>query len=164
MNCEKAANLISDYLDGHLAAGACSEFQSHIDRCDKCASEVEHTRSMVKELSSLGGWKSPVDCWDHVRRHAVQSRPQPLWRTYLLRPVAAVPAFAAVLLLAVLLVWPRPIDEPARTQGAVSVPEYTRYVSEHSRLQSQEAFTDPVVTFVTAELETAELSRPRSRP
>ncbi len=158
MNCDKVANLISDYLDGHLAVQARSEFESHVGGCDNCASELRQTRSMLQELAALGGCKSPVDCWGHVRRHTIRSRPQVLWRRYLLRPAAAVPALAAVLLLAALLIWPGSTPEPVRAHSAVSVSEYTLYVSEHSRLQSEGAFTDPAITFITAELETAELS------
>ena len=155
---------MSDYLDGHLAVRARAEFEFHVEQCGKCESELRQTRSMLQELASLGGRKSPVDCWDHVRRRAIQSPPQPLWRKYLFRPAAAVPALAAALLLAAILIWPGSTPEPARVNSVVSVPEYTRYVSEHSRLQSQEAFTDPVITFVAAELETRELQQwPPSR-
>jgi hypothetical protein len=161
MNCNRTINLMSDYVDGSLDELARHKFELHITECRDCSVELDAMRTMVDDLGSLGGCKSPVDCWAGVRRRIAESPPQSLWRTYLLRPAAAVPLFAVILLLSIFLIRPTPLEGPVSVSSTISVSEYSRYVSAHSRLRGQGAFSDPAVTFVAAELETAEITGQR---
>lgn len=165
MNCKNAVDLMSDYLDECLADRVCIEFEAHVAECEHCSAELRATRSMLSSLGALGGCKTPVDCWDRVRQRIVEPevtrRPR---RVPLLRPALGISALAVAVLLAAFLIWPSAVDQPVTPAPSVSIPEYTRYISAHSRVRQREVFTDPVVTFVAAELETADLPARRERP
>ena len=163
MNCSKTTNLMSDYVDDCLDGHIVREFEEHIGGCRECSAELDAMKSLVGELASLGDRKCPVDCWADVRGRVRQVRPRPVWRTYLLRPAAAIPVLAAILMLGVFLVRPTPVEKPVAVSSAISAPEFSRYMSAHSRLKSRGAFSDPDVTFISAELETAEMAGLRDR-
>lgn len=156
MRCKKIADLMSEYIDNRLAASACREFESHIEQCDRCASELEAMRRMIESLGSLSGQRSPVDCWAVVSQRISQENPYRAWWRFFARPVLAVPSFAAALLLCAFLLWPAPVQEPP-VNNVVTASEYRDYVTAHARLQRQQRFTDPDVEFISAELETASL-------
>ena len=165
MNCKKAVDLMSDYVDECVADRARIEFEAHVTACEHCSVELRAMRSMLSSLGSLRGCKAPVDCWVHVRQRIVESEvTEPPRRVPLLRPALAICTFAVAVLLAAFLIWPSAVDQPPAPAASVSIPEYTRYISAHSRVRQREVFTDPVVTFVAAELETADLPARRERP
>ena len=75
----------------------------------------------------------------------------------------AAPVFAAAVLLAVLLILPGQMGQGPGLSPA-AVPEYGRYITAHAGLQQRQAFADPDVTFVAAELEKASAASDQNRP
>ena len=111
---------------------------------------------MVAALSGLGELKSPVDCWPGVRERIrpLERRSVPWWR-WVLKPVVAAPAAAAVGLLALALMWPMG-QQPLASDDAFA-PEYSYYIAAHSHLQRGQTFADPDAVFVKAEMQKASL-------
>lgn len=157
MNCEKMAELMSDYVDGCLSGQDCSDLETHLTVCRNCREHLESIRAVVTSLKHLAGCRCPVDCWPDVRRRVLdRSHVKPAWHGLLLRPAVAVPAAVGAAVLALILAWPAHIEEPA-AQDLLSPPEYARYIGAHSAVQSRQMLTDPDVTFIAAELEKAAL-------
>lgn len=154
MKCKKATDLICGYIDDCLSPPLRCEFEAHTQECPECRAELAATEDMLSCLGSLSCRQAPVDCWDGVRERISSPQPRSAWGSWFLRPVLAAPALAAALLLGGFLFWPANVVEPVG-QSPASIPEYSHYIAAHSRLQRQQAFTDPDVTFVAAELETA---------
>lgn len=156
MNCKEVSGFVSEYVDGCLAGSVQRDFEHHLETCAHCAGEVDATRRLLASLGSLSGQRSPVDCWDHVRA-SIKSRPADRlrWWRWALRPVVAAPAAAVVAALVALLVWPFG-NAPTASDKAFA-PEYSYYIGAHSHLQRQQAFADPDVAFVRAELQKASL-------
>jgi anti-sigma factor RsiW len=158
MKCKKAVGMISDYIDGTLSGIARREIELHLAECSDCNAEVEATRDLVSRLSSLSCSDNAVDCWSGVKEKIACKRMAiPWWSGRLFRPVFAAPAFALVAILAFVLMWsgrgpfaPSPAASPP--------PEYASYISAHLRVQRMQAFNDPDVPFIAAELEKASLS------
>lgn len=156
MKCREVSELISEYLDGELNGAREHEFESHIELCQACASEVDSTRKMLSSLSTLSNQRCPVDCWEHVRTEVATRRlGTNHWWRWVLRPVVAAPALAAMASITLFLVWPWSSSPMASDKRFA--PEYTYYIGAHSHLQRQEAFADPDVVFVGAELQKASL-------
>lgn len=156
MNCKTALGLVSDYLGGRLVESTKQDFESHIGSCPECASEVRATDDLLASLSSLSVSRSPVDCWDHVRRSILaEAQVRTPWWHWAMRPVVAAPAAMVMAVLALFLFWPSH-DAPAPSDTA-RAPEYAYYIGAHSRLQRQQAFADPDVVFVGAEVQKASL-------
>jgi anti-sigma factor RsiW len=163
MNCKKICEITADYVSDCLPRDAKRQYEAHVVCCKECAAELDAMRGMIASLGSLGGKASPVDCWPAIReRVAREACPKPILQR-LLRPVIAAPVFAAVLLLAALLVAPWQMNDLPK-QSPASVPNYSRYISAHARVQRGQAFTDPDVTFAAAELEKASLNTTSTRP
>ena len=157
MNCRKVADLMSDYLDGCLADHIRSEVALHLGKCSRCAAELQEMGCMVSSLRALSEHRSPVNCWEAVQSQIVESGVRrSVWWNWVLRPVVAAPALAVAAMFIAFVMWFSPVPQPM-TEVASNL-EYSRYISAHSRLQREQAFTDPDVTFVAAELETANIS------
>lgn len=156
MNCREISELISEYIDGQLGDIPRREFESHIEACESCAAEVASTKQMLSSLGSLSSQRCPVDMWQRVRAEVrtVPPRSTPWWR-WILRPAVAAPAFALAASLAVFLVWPS-ADIPQASDKKFA-PEYRYYIGAHSHAQREEAFADPDVVFVGAEMQKASL-------
>lgn len=165
MNCKHVTDLVCDYISDCLTPSARRELEAHLAVCPACRAEVADAENMVSCLATLSAGRAPVDCWSAVRRQIVARESR--WSGWLhwVRPAFAVPAAAvAALLLVVVLLWPFHAPKPSAPQ-AVPASEYARYVTEHSRFQRQQAFTDPDVTFIAAEFEKARVvSASSTRP
>lgn len=156
MKCEKVSGLISEYLDGELQSAQALEFEAHTSTCETCSAEVASMRAMLGSLRSLSGMRSPVDCWAQVRaRVAVVSQVRTPWWRVALRPAIAAPALAAAASIALFLAWPSG-NMPMASDKAFA-PEYRYYIAAHSQAQRHEAFADPDVAFVGAEMQKASL-------
>ena len=157
MSCKRVSGLISDYVDGNLAGPVRAELESHLESCAQCSSELNATRKMLASLAGLGGLQSPIDCWSGVqgRVAAIDAGRSPWWR-WVLRPVVAAPAVAAMALLALFLMWPVAEQVPMASDRAYA-PEYSYYIGAHSHLQRKQAFADPDTVFIKAELQKATL-------
>ena len=70
--------------------------------------------------------------------------------------MVAIPASAGAMIAAFVLLWPGAVEEPQTNY--VSAPEYSQYISAHSRVQRQQTFVDPDVAFISAELEKVSVS------
>lgn len=157
MNCEKIAELMSDYVDGCLPECDCSKLEEHLRSCPQCRQQLESMRFLVDSLGCLSGCKAPVNCWPEVRQRILsRQQAKAAWYTLFFRPVVAVPAAVGAAALALILAWPSVVDEPVPTQ-VVTPPEYVHYIGAHSAVQSRQMLTDPDVTFIAAELEKATL-------
>jgi hypothetical protein len=109
---------------------------------------------LLASLASLGRRKCPVELWDGVyARITAERQARRLSYRWTLRPVVAAPLAAAAALMAMLIFWPAPQTAMDRTFAR----EYTCYIGAHSHLQRQQAFVDPDVVFVRAELEKSRL-------
>jgi len=158
MKCKDVCDLMSEYIDECLDEHRRMEVEAHLNSCTDCASELRAMKAMLVSLSGLSGRRSPVDCWTHVHEVIIrQELAKKAWWHWLLKPAVAAPAVALTALLTLLLVWPQSTVAPPPA-ATMSNPEYGYYIGAHSHLQRQQAFTDPDVTFVRAELETASLS------
>lgn len=156
MNCREVSELISEYLDGELGAARRREFESHIGACKACASEVASMREMLSSLQMLSKQKCPVDMWQRVRPEiAVRHTSIDHWWRWMLRPMVAAPTLVAAASIAVVLAWPTG-NVPLATDKQFA-PEYRYYIGAHSHALRQEAFADPDVVFVGAEVEKASL-------
>lgn len=164
MNCGKTSRLICGYVGDCLDSALRREVEAHLEQCPACRAEAQATKDMISCLGALSSRQSPVDCWSLIRDRVVAHETlRTSWALWLARPVVAVPTLAIGLLLAMFMVWPSQIGEsPDGVADAVS--DYTHYISAHSRVQRQQAFTDPDVTFIAAELEKASLVADSTRP
>lgn len=154
MNCRQVGRLICEYIGGCLPSAVSREVEAHLRECPACRREVQCAEEMVSCLNSLSCHKAPMDCWPGVREMIAERESQRSgWFAWIARPVMAAPALAAAVLLAVLLLWPSAVREPSRAPEAI--PGYSHYVTAHSRAQQRQAFTDPDVVFIAAELEKA---------
>jgi len=150
MKCKDVRNLISDYVDGSLHGAAEAELESHIDECPACRSELHEMAELMASLASMGGEKSPVDLWGGVRAKITSAEPaRRSWWVWVTRPLVAVPAAGLVALFAIALI--RPSGQAPLDKGLAR--EYTYYIGSHWRLQRQQAFVDPDVVLVRAELQ-----------
>ncbi|MCX8053005.1 MAG: zf-HC2 domain-containing protein [Armatimonadetes bacterium] len=157
MTCEKASEVISDYIDGLLPHHTRCEYETHISSCAKCALELDETRRVLSSLSLLAVRDSSVDLWPALRTAIMErGRPTSLWR-FLLRPVIAAPVAAVVTALAVIMALPSHTELP-KVRKSASVSYYGHYITAHTQFQRHKVFVDPDVTFVAAELEKARLT------
>ena len=51
MNCERAIELMSGYLDGELDAITNQEIEVHLNDCDKCTQAYEIERDLIKAIA-----------------------------------------------------------------------------------------------------------------
>ena len=157
MNCKDVVGCISEYVDGLLSMSKVRDIEAHFAECSECRNELKSTQEMIASLSSLSGQKSPVDCWDSVRASIQPMRQRkPVWWRRALRPVFAVPAAGLVAILVIFLAWPTG-NTPVVSDKAYAS-EYNYYIGAHSRLQRQQAFVDPDVVYMRAELQKASLA------
>lgn len=157
MNCEKAIEITSDYIDGLLPYHTRCEYEAHINNCAKCAYELDEMRKMLSSLSSLAVRGSSVDLWPAIRAVIIErGQKMSIWR-FLLRPVIVAPAAAFAAALAVMIALPNLTKQPD-ARRSVSMPEYGHYINVHAQSQLHNAFVDPDLTLVAAELERARLT------
>lgn len=158
MKCKKCSALISDYLDESLSETLKDEFESHIAACRECAAELEASRALICALGGLSVATAPIDCWPGIRERILAAGSARTGRSHIgIRPAFAIPVFAIVVVVALMVFGP--VLREGTDQGTlVSAPEFSRYISAHSVLQSQQTLTDPHVILITAELENASFS------
>ena len=110
---------------------------------------------MLGALCALSSREIPQDCWHGVRCRIVsECENRNGRRSWLSRPLIAVPALALAVLLAVLVWWPSRVHNQEGA-GLVSAKEYCRYAGAHSRLESVQPMADPDVSFISAKLDTS---------
>lgn len=156
MRCKDVTSLMSDYLSDFLSKESRAAIEAHLTICPSCRAELDATRELLSSLASLGGRKVPADLWESVyARVRSEQVARSSWWQWVLRPILAAPAAVVVAVLAAVLLWPseKPAIDPSLQ------PEYTYYINSHWRLQRQQAFVDPDVVLVRAELQKSVLIR-----
>lgn len=167
MKCNKVIILMSDYIDDCLPDPVRCEFERHIKECKSCETELDAMEQIVSNLTLLSGHKSLVDCWAVVHQRITETDSRSVViRHWFLRPIVAAPALAAMLVFCYFMIWPIIVPAPEMTPKTITAPgglvsqrEYGQYIGAHSQLQRHQAFSDPDVAFINAELETASLTR-----
>jgi predicted anti-sigma-YlaC factor YlaD len=53
MSCRELVELVTDYLDGALAAGDVARLEDHLDGCDGCRAYLEQMRDTIAALGHL---------------------------------------------------------------------------------------------------------------
>jgi len=116
--------------------------------------ETGDVAKLLASLTSLGRRKCPVDMWNGVYARITADRQgRRSWWRWALRPVVAAPTAAVAALMAMFIYWP----SPGVAMDKAFAREYTYYIGAHSHLQRQQAFVDPDVVFVRAELQKSRL-------
>lgn len=111
MTCFIAQNLLSELVDGALPASRADELQAHLSGCSNCTRELEEIRRVRSMLRSLPVRRAPADFLSKVKAKAerksvfdrVVAVIDPVLR--LPRPAQAGLAFAASLVIAVMVFW-----------------------------------------------------------
>lgn len=161
MNCKKAADMMSDYLDDCLTGRVRLDFEVHIEECDECSTRLAAMEKMLVSLRSLREESAPASC-THAVMSAISRRTAVRQTPWFLRPAFAMPVLVLAIVIALLIMTPGHFEPSLQNQ--VNVPEYTKYISAHSRAQNQQVLSDPHVTFISAELEKASLMTEASAP
>jgi len=155
MKCEEYQKIISDYLDDNLAGHTRFEFELHVEKCAGCARMLAQTENLLAGLNSLGSQESPVSVWNGVREAiAIKGRQQSNWLRIHWRPLLAAPALVVSIVAYLLFTGP---SQTPKTDTIISTPEYSNYITAHSRAQGMAPLSDPDVALVSAELEKASL-------
>jgi len=109
MKCGKARKLISLHLTGDLDYRQGEEVKEHLITCDTCAEDAESYRQSLKALSMLKTRTMPARFWDgyteELRERIRSSEAEPAPRSGAIRRLYAAVAVAAVLMIAVAVVW-----------------------------------------------------------
>ena len=120
MNCERARELFSEYLEGGVDHAVAALVRGHLDQCPACSGEVEALKRTWGMLDMLPQAEPPVDfrhnvvmrCarLQHEQSKSRQSRFLTNWDAFLRRlaPVRAVAIACLGAILAVLLLWVPP--------------------------------------------------------
>ncbi len=75
MKCSKAKKLISLYVDNELPEGEKKEFETHIQGCENCRSEMEGTQELRQLFVNTSQFDAPYDFRARVmaKAHASQT-------------------------------------------------------------------------------------------
>jgi hypothetical protein len=108
MNCDRASENISAYLDGELPPEEAAEVRAHLDDCPVCLAAERDLRALRGLLGSLPERAAPTELADQVQRHVAEpgsGRQRPdgtaAGGRHVRRSVSRVLALAATLVLAV---------------------------------------------------------------
>ena len=121
--CAEVLNWLDAWIDGDLDDARAASVQAHLDQCDSCRAEWQLAETVVSELRALPEFDLPERVLRTVRNKALPPLAERL-RTFLadtvFRPLPAVAAVAAVVLLVLVLSpWRRPA-EPQYTDQEVA--------------------------------------------
>lgn len=159
MKCKLFVDSISDYLDAALPGHIRLEFELHRDKCPACAEELERMERILVSLRSMGTQTSPVDCWSGVKVRLSQRAPlRRPWYGFAFRPAVLAPALALPLIAYLIFAGSDLIGGRTNIpRTAISVPEYSSYLTAHSHARYLEPLSDPEIALVQVELEKASL-------
>ena len=120
MNCERARELFSDYLEGGVDHAVAALVRGHLDQCPACTGELDALKRTWSMLDMLPQVESPVDLrhtvvmraarLQHEQTKSRQGRFSINWDVFLgrLAPARAVAIACTGAILAVLLLWVPP--------------------------------------------------------
>jgi hypothetical protein len=66
MECLRAKELLSEYLDGVLDTQSAAQLEMHLSRCTGCRQQLDALKALVSELNRLEPVKSPHDFLDQI--------------------------------------------------------------------------------------------------
>jgi hypothetical protein len=66
MECSRAKELLSDYLDGILDSRSGAQLEMHLSGCTGCRQQHDALKALVSELNSMEPVKSPPDFLDQI--------------------------------------------------------------------------------------------------
>jgi anti-sigma factor RsiW len=61
ISCQEVVELVTDYLEGELAADRTSLFEQHLNFCDGCVWYVQELRTTISRLSEIREEHVPPD-------------------------------------------------------------------------------------------------------
>ncbi len=151
MKCTLCRNRLSDYIDGKLSNQLREMIEAHMEKCPACKSFAESMQTVVSGLRTLHVERADLNVWSGIQ-HRLAPIPPTTWHSYLMRPLALVPACAVALLLVIALLLPitRSFD---KTAPGLTPAEFHQYMGVHSRLSAPRVLSDPDVRFVSTELQ-----------
>ncbi len=153
MSCEKFGEKLSAYLDGELDHDARTELETHLLECRECSGQLDEMRRIESFKPLLEPPKVPQEkwreCWEEIKKQTTDSLSAEKVRQrvasrrrahYMRRIVLGLAGAAAVVLVAVILLWPgapEPVSAPLLSAGqSICVNDYdennyTVFVSEN---------------------------------
>ena len=114
MNCRRSQELLTDSLEGRLAAPLEHSLKAHLAECDACRSDYESLRAVVGGLKDLSVPEPPNDLTARIldrTRPELRALARELAATAPPTPVLRLPAstwLAAAAVIALLLLWRPP--------------------------------------------------------
>lgn len=116
LRCDQACDRLEAWIDGDLDRQAADEVRRHVEGCPSCRRELELAEEVRATLRDLPGFEPPARVLQAVRSATVE-QPAPIvgWT----RPVAAVTAVAAAVLLALSLAPERKASTPQTNAAEV---------------------------------------------
>jgi len=67
MDCEKARELMLEFVEGTLSPRQAEEVKAHVESCPECMRELEDQSSRTRALQALGRVRAP-DQWEEISR------------------------------------------------------------------------------------------------
>lgn len=148
MDCLTARARMVPWLDGELSRGEQEQLEAHVAACEGCVTQAERLSAQQEALKAIRPPTAPLraDFWDDMdqrlaseldamERRPAAVRPTPFWQRELrLKPAAAL-AYAAVLLLSLLVAYER---------HSSAVAAQSRSAELLIALEEQQVIQDPV--------------------
>ncbi len=103
LSCDQACGRIEALIDGDLDQKASEDVRRHIEDCPSCRNELELAEEVRATLRSLPSFAMPVGVLHAVRTATVADSEQEPAAGWWTRPVAALAAIAAAVLLALVI-------------------------------------------------------------
>jgi anti-sigma factor RsiW len=80
LTCKEIVELVTDYLEGHMAPAQRAQFEQHLLTCPPCTTYLEQMRTMVRLAATLdaptdAAVEPPAAVLDAFRRWKRQSPP-----------------------------------------------------------------------------------------
>jgi anti-sigma factor RsiW len=103
MNCERALDLLEAFIDGDLEDAATADFESHLEGCSACRTEMALARELRDQLRQLPRLDTPATVLEEVRARVAAERGESALSGWVARRAAPLWMAAAAVLLAVVL-------------------------------------------------------------
>lgn len=103
LSCDQACDRLEAWIDGDLDQKASEDVRRHIEGCPSCRNELELAEEISATLRSLPSFAMPAGVLQAVRTATEADSAQEPAAGWWTRPVAAVAAIAAAVLLALVI-------------------------------------------------------------
>jgi anti-sigma factor RsiW len=121
--CAHVLDLLEAWIDGDLDDAEAAAVKAHVEQCESCRGEQNLAETVVAELRALPEFDVPEKVLQTVQKKtqpALVKRPGVFFESFKSRPVPALAAVAAVVLMVLVLSpWRRP-TEPQYTDQEVA--------------------------------------------